>query len=128
LLVFLRPCSNIEQRITVVYSSAAHRASEAINLAALGGMAFRWVAIALADGRSDGVVYDTRADAIRHQFHESLCMYIKVTPDGLNPGDAELLLDFHRKAYDAGYRLSDPERPQHIVPQTRELMNTALRG
>ena len=102
-----------------VASDAARRASEAVNTALLAGGGGKWVAIKLHDGRSDGVIYDRKRDAVRFQLHETMCMYLKVPLDGLQPGDAERLLEIHRKLYDAGMRLSDPD--QEIgVPYGRE--------
>jgi len=105
------------------YSDAAKRVCDAIqtHLAALGsGAYFRWVAVRLADGTSDGVLYDTRADAISHQLHESLCAYYQIPPTGISPREAEAMLRYSRFAYDNGYRLPDPETPEPIMPLRRE--------
>jgi hypothetical protein len=77
-----------------------------------------WLAIRLSDGKYDGGLYDTRADAVRHQLHESLCAYLLVPPCGMPPRDAESYLRFHRQAYDAGYRVTDPEQPAFIPALT----------
>lgn len=94
------------------HSDAAKRASDAVNLH-LGALGFeaarKWVAIRLSDGRSDGVLYDTRRDAVTHQAHEQLCAYVCITPSGMSVCSAESYLAFHRKAYDAGMRLTDPD-------------------
>jgi hypothetical protein len=76
---------------------------------ALVGAWGKWVAIRLSDGGSDNVLYDTRADAIAHQFHEQLCAYIMVPPSGMPPADAEEFLKFNRELYGAGFRMVDPE-------------------
>lgn len=77
-----------------------------------------WLAIRLSDGGYDGSLYDHRADAVRHQLHESLCAYLLVPPTGMPPRDAEAFLRFHRQAYDAGHRLTDPEQPAYIPALT----------
>ena len=109
------------------HSDAARRCSDAVNLhlVALGHEAVRrWVAIRLIDGGSDGVLYDTKRDAVRHQAHEQRCAYVCVAPGGMSPCAAESYLATHRKLYDAGFRLADPDAPhggRQVIPRlTRE--------
>ena len=71
----------------------------------------QWAAIRLSDGGSDGVLYDTRADAVSHQLHEKHCCYVMIPPDGMSPQEADVYLEFNRAAYDAGWSMSDPEQP-----------------
>lgn len=99
----------------------AKRCADQINFALNTGNVGRWVAIRLADGSSDGVIYDTRADAIEHQLHESLCCYIKVPPTGVTVEEASRFMAFNRLAYDNGFRLTDPsDQRTPIMPQTNE--------
>ena len=110
-------------------SDAARRCSDTIRLHIVAKMAGRWAAIRLSDGGSDGVAYDTRADAIRHQLHETQCAYVKIPPDDMPPEHAERFLAFHRKAYDAGFRLTDPDdRREVIMPYTLERFRDLMRG
>jgi hypothetical protein len=114
-------------------SDAAKRCSEQINLGVITGHVGKWVAIRLADGSSDGVFYDQRADAIEHQLHESLCCYVKIPPSGMPPEDAERFMQVNRAFYDAGFRLTDPDDERHpIMPHTNEefiaLMNASRRN
>lgn len=69
------------------------------------------VAIRLSDGGSDGVLYDNKGDAVRHQLTESQCAYVcfRNLAQGIQPIEAERYLDYNRRAYDAGYRLPDPD-------------------
>jgi hypothetical protein len=109
-------------------ADAGNRASSAINLALLTGDIGRWIALRLADGSTDGTTYDTRADAIRHQFHEQLCCYVKVPPDGMPPEHATRFIQLNRALYDAGYRLADPDMPgEPIYPLTIEEMVSWLK-
>lgn len=103
-----------------IFSSAAHRCSDIITLAAVTGHAGRWVAIRLSDGGWDKTIYDTRADAVRHQFHEQLCAYVRIAPSGMKPREAQAFLDYHRKLYDAGFRLPDPEFQPPLMPLTEK--------
>jgi hypothetical protein len=90
-----------------------------------------WKAIQLSDGAVDRNNYETKRDAIRHQSDEFRCAYIKLTY-GMNMPvcEAEMILSFHRKAYDAGHRLVDPDRKDggrsHILPRTMADMNRAI--
>jgi len=73
-----------------------------------------WVALRLADGGSDGTLYESRLAAVRHQSDERLCAYFSYrgAPNGFaSRKDAQLFLDYHRMAYDAGFRLPDPDAP-----------------
>jgi hypothetical protein len=100
---------------------AGRRVNEAVTLHILTGSVGRWIAVKLIDGSSDGIAYDSRADAIRHQFHEQLCCYMVITPDGITPEDALRFIRLNRALYDAGYRLADPDMPgEPIYPNTIE--------
>jgi hypothetical protein len=90
---------------------AARRCSDVIRTHVVAGSIGRWAAIRLSDGGSDGIPYDTRAEAVRHQLHETQCAYVQIPYDDMSPRAAGVFLRFHRDAYDAGMRLTDPERP-----------------
>lgn len=94
-------------------ADSARRASDAVNfhLLAIGHAAIgKWVAIRLQDGSSDGVLYDKRAEAIKHQLHETTCAYVCIPPNGMPPEDAMVYLREMRRLYDRGYRLADPDQ------------------
>lgn len=102
------------------FSDAARRCSDTVNnhIAGLGWSAFgKWVAIRLSDGGSDDTVYDTRADAIRHQLHETQCCYVQIPPTGMPVAEAESFITFNRNLYNGGFRITDPETPQIHMPQ-----------
>lgn len=69
-------------------------------------MAFR-----LSDGGSDGVLYDSKRDAVRHQFTESQCAYVcfRSLARGSNEYEMAVFLQFNRDAYSKGLRLTDPD-------------------
>lgn len=71
-----------------------------------------WIAVSLADGSTDGVLYESRLSAVQHQYHETQCAYLclKEAPHGMPTQDAYVYLKFHRDAYLAGLRLTDPEK------------------
>lgn len=98
------------------HEDAAMRAADNINMhfAALGWDAVgKHVAVALADGSSDHVLYDTHRAAVAHQHHnENFYAFVKIIPAAMGYCEAQVYLDFCRKAYDAGFRLADPDHPQ----------------
>jgi hypothetical protein len=71
----------------------------------------KWLAIRLIDGGHDGTLYDSKRDAVRHQSDEKLCCYISYRncAAGISAIEAQRFLDFNRAAYDAGFRLPDPD-------------------
>jgi hypothetical protein len=85
-----------------------------------------WVAVRLSDGGSDGVVYDHRREAVAHQLHESLCAYVQIHPGGMTVAEAESVLKFYRYAYDAGFRVTDPEGPELIMPITTQELGSQV--
>lgn len=79
----------------------------------------KWVAVKLSDGDSDGILYPTKKDAVRHQLHEMQCAYICIPPAcHMSTDDAASFLQTNRKLYDAGMRLSDPDT--HIQTPMRK--------
>lgn len=72
-----------------------------------------WIAVRLADGSTDGVLYDTRREAVRHQPYEKQCAYLSLrqAPGGMDIQAAYAILKFHRDAYDANLVFVDPEHP-----------------
>lgn len=99
-------------------SDEGRRLSDAVTVARLAGGEGRWIAARLSDGGTDGEVYDTRADAVRHQLHETLCAYVKIPPGVMPPAEATAFLALNRRIYDAGYRLSDPAGAAPPMPTT----------
>jgi hypothetical protein len=71
----------------------------------------KWMAFSLADGSSDGQLYDSKRDAVRHQSNEFQCAYISFRNllGGATPHECVRVLNFTRDAYDAGFRLTDPD-------------------
>lgn len=93
----------------------AHDALTLHYLAAGAEVGGHWVAIRLSDGGSDGVLYDSKADATRGQLHERQCAYICLPPYGqMSIGEVHRYLELNEMIYDQGGRLSDVGT--HIVP------------
>jgi hypothetical protein len=94
--------SDAAQRISDTY--ALHRLADPI------GTLGKWFGVALVDGTSDGVLYDTRRDCVIHQKHnESYYAYICIVPSYLCVCDAEIFLNIQRQFFDKGIRMNDRE-------------------
>jgi hypothetical protein len=109
------------------HSDAAKRVSDNYNLHRVAnpyGSIGKWIAVALSDGRSDGVLYDSKHDSVKHQHHDELWYaYICVNPTSMTPCDAEIFLKMHRMMYEKGIRLADPDE----VSGGREVIKRAAR-
>ena len=100
---------------------SAQRMADAVNihLEAVGdGARGKYVAVRLADGRSDGALYDSRAQAAKAQTFDPWCFFVKVNPGGMQPREAWTVLSYARQAKKAGVIFSEEEA---IVPQRLEL-------
>jgi hypothetical protein len=93
------------------HTDAAKRVSDTFRLHRLAdpiGNTGRWFAASLADGSSDGTLYDTRRDAVTHQHHnEQNYTFIQIIPADMNPCQAESHMGAIRKLHDAGISLVD---------------------
>lgn len=71
----------------------------------------KWMAFRLRDGSGDGVIYDSKQDAVRHQLDERLCAYLcfRNCLGGTTQQECEVFLKFNRDLYDAGGRMPDPD-------------------
>jgi len=92
-----------------------------------------WVAIKLADGGSDGTLYESKRAAVRHQSDEFTAAYFSYrgAPNGFSTvKDAAIWLEFVRQAYDSGFRLPDPDDahggPDLIMPMPNEHVGLQL--
>lgn len=109
------------------HSDAAKRVSDWYNLhrVAQGIDAVgKWLAFALQDGTSDGILYDTKLDAIRHQrLFEYYYFFCMVQPCSMSVCEAESVLYTQRILYKLSNRQSDSEHPQggrQLIPRLTE--------
>jgi hypothetical protein len=94
------------------HTDDAKRAAENVNMhyQAIGWEAVgKWCVIALADGTSDHSLYPSKSDAVRHQSNEFLHAYVKIVPGAMGICEAQIFIEFNRKAYDAGFKMADPD-------------------
>ncbi len=99
----------------VEYSDAAKRAADIVNgylaWVPIDELRRKYIAVRLSDGGTDGVLYDSKRDAVRHQLDEFLCAYVSFRNllNGATAREMEIFLKFNRDAYDKGFRLTDPD-------------------
>jgi hypothetical protein len=67
----------------------------------------KFMAFKLEDGSTNNDLYPRKRDAVRHNDEFRHC-FIALHPGGMSPCEAEIMLNFHRNAYKAGFRLADP--------------------
>lgn len=118
------------------HTDAAKRMCDIYNLHKIGaGYAAigKWIAIRLIDGSSDNVLYDDKLAAVTHQHHnEQWYAFIKIVPPSMFVCDAEVMLSVHRRMYDAGLRMTDPDHkhggPDLITRVTSEDQMALMQG
>lgn len=85
------------------------------------GSVGKFFAVRLSDGSSDGVLYDTRRSAVRHQHHdEQFYAFVQIGPWGMTAKEADVFLDVHRRMYLKGMRFADPDHRSgglEIIPR-----------
>lgn len=109
---------------TLHHSDAAKRISDTYSIHRLAdpiGHIGKWFAVAIADGTSDGTLYDSRHDAITHQHHnETYYAYVQIVPANMSVCMAEMFLSGVRKTYEARKNLMNRDHPQGgLEPITR---------
>ena len=119
--------SEAKRGVTAEELDAAQRMADAVNLHVMvittegsGRTTPGFVAIRLADGRSpDGVLYDTRKDAVRHNRHEGGVFYVKAGRETMPVREALMVLQMSRMAYRRGVVFAEQEV---LTPHLTELM------
>lgn len=116
------------------HSDASKRMSDEYTMHRIAnpyGAIGHWLAFRLSDGSSDHVLYDSKSDAVRHQHgNEQFYAFTQIRPCNMSVCDAEVFLRIHRKMYDAGLRMTDPDSarmPEPIRRSTREDMASQMR-
>lgn len=118
------------------HSDAAKRLSDHYNIHRIAGgldAVRKWFAVRLDDGQSDGVLYDSKSDCVKHQHHnESFYAFIRIAPCDMKVCDAEIVLRKNRQFYDNGLRMADPDQKSGgsdvITRLTYEDELAAMRG
>ncbi|HEY1699186.1 MAG TPA: hypothetical protein VGG75_05645 [Trebonia sp.] len=81
------------------HDDAARRLSDTVNMHIAVGSRRGVIACRLSDGTSDGTVYESRADAVRHQHHnERWYAFIRLQPSSMSVCAAASVLRMHRQS------------------------------
>ena len=118
------------------HSDAARRIADTYNLHRIAdpiGNLNKWFACRLADGTTDGILYDNKHDAVFHQHHNELqYVFIPLKPTTMSYCDAETFLRTMRQLSDRGIRLTDRDcrtgGPDMIPRVTREDQRSQVRS
>lgn len=108
-----------------VHTDAAKRISDSTMLAWTTyewGSVGKWMAFKLEDGRNtDGYgLHSSKRDAVLRQDNELRYLFVKLHPMGMAVCEAEIMLQFTRKATANGFRLADPDAAhggRDIIPR-----------
>jgi hypothetical protein len=92
------------------YSDEAKRMSNEMTMHTLAGMSGHWACFDLQTGNPRGhTAYPTRIEAVMAmRWDRDRTVYLEITPDGMQPKEAQAFLDYARFLYDQGWRLPDP--------------------
>ena len=98
------------------YPDHALRCADQVNIHVLAGGYGRWIAIRMSDGGTDGILYDSKADAVRYQLHETQCCYLVCPSVPMTPREAQVYVEYNRQLYAQGLRMPYPEAPSAMPP------------
>jgi hypothetical protein len=122
--------NDAQQALPQELIDAAARMRDAVNLHVVAGALgvrerhLTWVAIRLSDGRSDGNLYESRLDAVRHtQNKERGWAYLKVGADSMGERESIIVLQSYRQAFSRGVIFAEEDV---VVPHLSELMKPYL--
>lgn len=85
----------------------------------------RFMAVRLSDGGSDGMIYESQADAVRHQTgNQNYYLYVRIMPERLSNRSCDVMLWYGRIRHDRGYRPAGAhEGSRLILPMRLEDLN-----
>lgn len=103
------------------HSDAAKRFSDWYNIHRAAGTRAGWMAVALADGSTDGTVYDTKAAAVAHMFpRERWFFYCHLAAPSMTVCAADSLLRYKRIMNEVEGAHTDRDAPHgglEIIPR-----------
>ncbi len=93
-------------------SDEARRIADAMTLHSVAGQAGQWAAFRMDDGRERhrGTAFPSRVTAVRACGHDrDTTVYLEISPDGMQPKEAQAFLAYARYLHSRGWRLPDPD-------------------
>jgi hypothetical protein len=95
----------------VDYSDDAKRISSEMTMHSLAGAAGHWACFKLQDGTPAGhTAYPTRIEAaLAMRWDRDNVIYLQITPDGMQPKEADAFLKYARFLHDQGWRMPSPD-------------------
>lgn len=92
-------------------SDAARHMADAMTLHSIAGNAGRWASFRMSDGREvqRHAAYGSRIEAVRFaRWDRDTTVYLEISPDGMEPKEAQAFLNYARFLHAQGWRLPDP--------------------
>lgn len=92
-------------------SDDAVRIANAMTLHSIAGQAGMWASFRMSDGQEvqAHTAYDSRIAAVRAaRWDRDTTVYLEITPDGMQPKEAQAFLTYARFLHSRGWRLPDP--------------------
>lgn len=101
------------------HTDAARRLADWYNMHRIAGATRGVIAVALADGNSDGTLYEDRASAVAHQHHnERWYCYVRITAPTMTICEAESVMRWQRQAAEiAPPQLDEPGGGFEVIPR-----------
>jgi hypothetical protein len=93
-------------------SDEAKRIADAMTLHSIAGQAGRWASFRMSDGGEvqRHAAYASRIEAVRAaRWDRDTTVYLEISPDGMEPKEAQAFLSYARFLHAQGWRLPDPE-------------------
>lgn len=109
--------------MTPMWSDEAKRISDAVNMHSLFDSSHgKYLPISLQDGRPlSNDLYDLHRQAVNATLNKpGRYAILRIPFDGMPIEDAEKWLSLMRKIDDAGFRMTDPDGPAPVLPQTTQ--------
>jgi len=92
------------------YPDEAKRISDEMTMHSLAGSAGRWASFDLQTGLARShTAFATRTEAVMAaRWDRDNTIYLEITPDGMQPREADAFLRYARFLHSQGWRLPDP--------------------
>lgn len=100
------------QHSNLTATDEARRIADAMTLHSIAGQAGQWASFRMSDGREvhRGAAYPSRiAAVIAARWDRDTTVYLEISPDGMEPKEAQAFLSYARYLHSRGWRLPSPD-------------------